>query len=50
MSVLIMLIYFFLTPTIQELIHCFIIVGACIGVSKIYVDYGISLEFPQAPN
>ena len=35
---------------IKDIIHLFVIVYVRIRVSKFDVNYGISLDFPEAPN
>ena len=45
-AMLMVFIFLFLIPTIQELIHCLLPVGVHVRVSKYDVDYGASLAFP----
>ena len=46
LEVLTVLIFVFLVPNIQDLIHWLILVGVNVRVSKYDVDYGVSLSFP----
>ena len=42
--VLILLIFILILPMSQQLIHCFLLVGVCIRVSKYGINYGVSLN------
>ena len=59
MTVLTVLILILLIPMIQDILNWFVLVGIYISVSKIGVDYGISLachllspicHFPDVPH
>ena len=50
MAVITVFIIIFLIPTVQELIHWFLPVGICVQVSKLDINYGISLGFPYSLN
>ena len=49
-AVITLIILLLIIPTIQDIIHWLILAGIRVSVSKSDLSYGVSLDFPQAPD